>query len=652
MKRMLMCFSAGVLLFVASAFVQVKNSSKESLKFPYKKMGLTKQQAAAHLLSRFTFGATPNQVEDVVNKGLEKWFLEQLDGNLNDDSLQARLVSYDALNMNTEKILNTFLRPADVIRIAVKNNFISKDSVAAFNLNQNKNEYRDKLKQFMDANGLKPIAELDRQLINQKILRAAYSNNQLQEVMTDFWFNHFNVSLTKNQCAQYILGYERDAIRPNVLNDFRRLLEATAKHPAMLEYLDNSNSVSNENAIVRKQQNSIAGRIAEQKMEDMMNDEKTTPAVKQALLARKNQGLNENYAREIMELHTLGVDGGYTQKDVTEVARALTGWSVIPYMNEAQYKRYSEATAWEKLEKTGFVREGDFLYRPDKHDDNSKTILGKSFSAEGGYAEGMKVIELLSTHPSTAKFICKKLAVRFVSDNPSAAYVDKLAKVFLQTNGNIRSVIIAIVNSEEFWNKNSLREKIKSPFELAVSAVRATNANLTMPFQIFNWCTRMGQKFYYYQAPTGFPDKAGYWINTGALLNRMNFGLAFATQKIPGVVLNLNALNNNHEPESADAALVTYSNLLLPERNNDENIKRLQALIHDNNVEQKISDAAAKTQDENMMANDNSKAIKKSENAALNKNNKSFALNYTAGNNTMVGQITGVIIGSPEFQRR
>ena len=655
LKRMFMCCSAGTVLFILSAFVQIKHSGNELIRFPFKKAGLTEKQAAAHLLSRFTFGATPNQINEVVNMGLEKWFQQQLDGNLCDDEVNKRLAGYDALTMDNEKIVNIFLRPAELLRIAAKKNIIPKDTLAAIVANPDKQQYRAQIKQFMDANGYKPFQELDRQIINQKIIRAAYGNNQLHEVMTDFWFNHFNVSLTKNQCAQYILTYERDALRPNVLGNFEKLLEATAKHPAMLEYLDNASSVSTDNALSRKQQNSIAGRMAEQKMEDMMNDDKTAPLVKQALQARKNQGLNENYAREIMELHTLGVDGGYTQKDVTEVARALTGWSVIPLNNDNALKRYMDPAQWEKLEKNGFVREGDFVYRADKHDENAKIILGKNFSAEGGYAEGLKVLDILATHPSTAKFICKKLAVRFVSDNPSDELVNRLANVFLQSKGNIKSVMIAMVNSDEFWKADALREKVKSPFEFAISAIRATNADVQMPFQIFNWCTKMGQKFYYYQAPTGFPDKASYWINTGSLLNRMNFGLAFATEKIPGIHLNLTALNNNHEPESADAALTIYSNLLLPERNNEQNIKRLQQLIHDNSVEQKISDAASKNQtadnstDDNMM---NAKAIQRSDKAALNKGNKSFNINYTAGNNTVVAQVTGVIIGSPEFQRK
>jgi len=321
-----------------------------------------------------------------------------------------------------------------------------------------------------------------------------------------------------------------------------------------------------------------------------------------------------------------------------------------------------EAATPAMLEKRGYNVQGDFLYRADKHDDGEKLILGKKFPANGGYEEGMKVLKLLSAHPSTAKFICKKIATRFVSDDPSEALVSRMAESFLQSNGNIKTVLITMVNSTEFWDKNALREKVKSPFEFAISAIRATNADVQQPFQIYNWCMKMGQRFYFYQAPTGFPDKAAYWINTGSLLNRMNFGLAFASEKIPGVKLNLVALNNNHEPESADAALIVYSKLLLPERNQEENIKRLTALVHDTNLEQKISEAVTKAPvavavadmsgSDDMMNANTPRNNKQNEKAALNKKNLPVAMLYAKGNNSTVSQVAGIIIGSPEFQRK
>lgn len=649
-------FTVGASFTVLFAFTQSKQSTEHyHIKLPYKKAGLTERQAAAHLLSRFSFGARPGEVDEVLQLGLENWLDQQLAASLPDSSVARRLQGMEALNLSNETIANTYLTPAQIIRIAAKNNLISKDST----LSSDKKEYRDQIKVIMDKEGLKPFIELQTQLINQKIIRAAYSNNQLQEVMTDFWFNHFNVSLTKPQCQQFILTYERDAIRPNVFGEFKTILLATAKHPAMLEYLDNASSVSNNNDLSKRPGRIQAQKKIEAKINSQMAENSNSAAngfIQQALSARKVQGLNENYAREVMELHTLGVDGGYTQKDVTEVARALTGWSVTPLLKDGIGKNIMDKMGAQRMEKNGFITEGDFLYRADKHDDSAKSILGKSFPARGGYQEGVEVLEMLSSQPNTAKFICKKIAVRFVSDQPSQELLNKMSDTYLKHHGNIKEVLLTMVNSAEFWKEDALREKIKSPFELAISSIRATNADVKMPIQIFNWCSKMGQRFYFYQAPTGFPDRAAYWINTGSLLNRMNFGLAFATGKIPGVTLDLLGLNQHHEPESAEDALRIYSQLLLPERNQDANIKRLTALINDNKVGDKIDAAANNTPSQNSEPESEmmlpAKAEQKQEKAMLSKKNKPFTLSTLPGNNTTVAQVTGVIIGSPEFQRK
>jgi hypothetical protein len=244
------------------------------------------------------------------------------------------------------------------------------------------------------------------------------------------------------------------------------------------------------------------------------------------------------------------------------------------------------------MKQRGFIIENGFLYKPDKHDDKEKFFLGKTFAAGGGYEEGVEALTLLANNTATAQFISKKLATRFVNDNPPTTLINKMAETFTQTKGNIKAVLIAMVNSNEFWQAAKNNDKVKSPFELAISSVRATNATITDAFQLFNWCTKMGQRLYYYQAPTGFPDKAAFWINTGSILNRMNFGLAFATGKIPGIQLNLAALNSNREPESLADALVTYSKILLPEKNNEKNIERLTQLLSNNNFAQKGHAAA------------------------------------------------------------
>jgi hypothetical protein len=274
---------------------------------------------------------------------------------------------------------------------------------------------------------------------------------------------------------------------------------------------------------------------------------------------------------------------------------------------------------------------------------------------------------MLAHHPSTAKFISKKLAVRFVSDNPPQSLIDKMAASFVQHYGDIKEVLKTMVASPEFWQKDALRGKTKSPFELAISAVRSLDAKVEMPFMLYQWVTKMGQKLYYYQAPTGFPDKGQYWINTGSLLYRMKFGLAFASQKIPGVSFSLAALNNNREPESAVAALNTYSRIIMPERDLDETIKRLEPMINDPSIQQKIETASEKNtvagntmspedkmneEEMNVPAGKNMSEEKLARQMLRKNGAKEISMPVAEGNNSMLAQVVGIILGSPEFQRR
>lgn len=619
-------------------------------KFPYEKAGLTKHEAAAHLINRFTFGPTPGEVEEVEKMGLEKWFEQQLDGNLPDDSLNAMLSGYESLNMTNQQIVQTFPRNGQILKMAIQEGIVNKDSI--------QNIDRKEVRQYMMEKGYKPEAELYRQLINQKILRAEYSNNQLREVLTSFWFNHFNVSLTKGEDQQFITTYERDVIRPNVFGRFEDILLATAKSPAMLTYLDNFRSIGpNEKFKAqqeRRQQQVMKQLEARQAKDTSMQKQDVVNTVNKA---RRTAGLNENYAREIMELHTLGVDGGYTQTDVTQAARVLTGWTIFPVQPDAPAAKQYERQGEDKMKELGFVHDGDFLFAANNHDTGEKHVLGSDFPEGGGYDEGLKLIHILATHPSTAKFISKKLAVRFVSDNPPQSLIDKMAKTFIDTKGDIREVLITMVTSPEFWSKDAVREKTKSPFDLAISATRSVNAKIDAPYQLYNWINRMGEKIYYYQAPTGFPDKGQYWINTGSLLNRMNFGLALASQRIPGVRFNLAELNNNHEPESADAALKIYSKLLLPGRNVDETIKRLTPMLNDPALSEKLNDAANRmTPNQDMNGNSDMMKGRNNQDGLKNTINKKGdfkgPMQTTTGNNTMLAQVVGIIIGSPEFQRK
>jgi uncharacterized protein (DUF1800 family) len=517
--------------FMLSSFV----GDAPAYKFPWRQVGLTERQAAAHLLSRFSYGAMPGQVDAVMQEGLENWWAKQLAADLPDDTLEALLRRYDALQLTNEQVVNLYPRLGQVAKMAIRDGVVNKDSIKT-----DRREYREMIRAYMSEKGYKPEQDLFRQFICQKILRAAYSNNQLQEVLTDFWFNHFNVSITKNDCAEFIPAYERDVIRPNSLGKFGDLLLKTAKSPAMLYYLDNFSSAvavpegAGMGAASLPGGDGTGDSAVEMAIAGKGADSETVAQVRQF---RRSRGLNENYAREVMELHTLGVDGGYTQQDVTQAARVLTGWTVYP-MNE-NAKKFVNRFNPDQLARRGFVHEGDFLFNANRHDKGEKMVLGHVFPAGGGYEEGVELLEMLAHHPSTARFICRKIAVRFVSDDPPQSLIDKMAKTFLQKDGDIRQVLITMVTAPEFWSPAAIREKTKSPFELAIGAVRSLHATIDQPYPLYTWITRMGEKMYYYQAPTGFPDKGVYWINAGSLLNRMNFGLALAEGQVPGVRVDL-----------------------------------------------------------------------------------------------------------------
>ncbi|GGK73517.1 hypothetical protein GCM10011405_22040 [Rufibacter glacialis] len=637
-------------------------------KFPYKKAGLTERQAAAHLLSRFTYGAQPRQVDEVVKMGLEKWLLQQLTAQLPDQALQQRLEAYSTLKMTNEQIVQTFPQRGQLVRQAVKEGVIDQTKVKNGFADKSANEeYRQKLGDYMKQKGFRQERELYQELINQKILRAAYTQNQLQEILTSFWFNHFNVSFTNKNCSPYILSYERDVIRPNALGQFERLLLATAKSPAMLTYLDNFKSTVSSESLTpsqKKVQQYQLRALQERQAQD--SSAQGLQMMEMVKASQKKQGLNENYAREIMELHTLGVDGGYTQQDVTQAARVLTGWTINPAITQYNAAGNKAAAPGPKrlaaMATQGYVLEEDFRFAANKHDKGKKVVLSKEFAANGGYEEGVELIKLLAHHPSTARFISKKLAVRFVNDNPPQTLIDKMAKTFTEKGGDIQQVLLTMVSSPEFWDKEALREKTKSPFELAISSVRSLNAEVNAPFQLHNWISKMGERMYYYQAPTGFPDKAAYWINTGSLLNRMNFGLALASQRIPGVRLDLMALNQHREPESAEVALATYSRYLLPERDLTETIKRLTPSLKDPDFSHKVDAAAsqnnpmapadASEDEDQMMAPRLEKKNGGRKNAGAATSDSARARQGNNGSNPMLAQVVGIIIGSPEFQRR
>jgi uncharacterized protein (DUF1800 family) len=352
-----------------------------------------------------------------------------------------------------------------------------------------------------------PQAVITQDLTEGKLLRAIYSHRQLEEVLTDFWYNHFNVFLDKGADRYLVTPYERDVIRPHVLGKFKDLLMATAESPAMLFYLDNFQSVD-----PRVDERIPSRRGAQPKI---------------------RRGLNENYARELMELHTLGVDGGYTQRDVTEVARCFTGWSI----REPQ-------------------QGGGFEFRERLHDNGPKVVLGVKIPLGGGIDDGLKVLDILAHHPSTARFISKKLAMRFVADNPPPSLIDKMARTFHHKDGDLRAVMETMFGAPEFWSQGAYHAKLKSPLEMVASAVRALDADVDFSFALSQQLTQLGEPLYRKQEPTGYTNAGQEWVNSAALLARMNFAIALAANRIPGVKVDAARFAEDQDTDQMARALM------------------------------------------------------------------------------------------------
>jgi hypothetical protein len=355
-----------------------------------------------------------------------------------------------------------------------------------------------------------PVRVVGGEALETRLLRDVYSERQLQAVMTDFWLNHFNVYIRKNGDESYYLpDYERKTILPHALGNFESLLVATAQSPAMLVYLDNWESVGPDSSFVEN----VQALKKHQEQLQKLDLNKQLPNAGQGL-QRLPQGINENYARELMELHTLGVNGGYTQKDVQEVAKVFTGWTITqPYRPGG----------------------GEPIFDPARHEGGDKIVLGHVIKS-GGQKEGLEVLHILATSPATAKFISTKLAIRFVSDNPSPALIDAMAKTFLETNGNIPSVLRTMFHSPEFWSPGTYRAKVKTPLEFVASALRASNAQVGNPQPLVQALDRLGMPIYGMQTPNGYSWKKDDWVSSNALIGRMNFALVLSGGRVPGTM--------------------------------------------------------------------------------------------------------------------
>ena len=444
-----------------------------------------------------------------------------------------------------------------------------------------------------------PQRLVNEEIIAQRLTRDIYSNAQLQEVMTDFWLNHFNVFLHKNdEIPYYLVSFERDVIRPLALGKFENLLEATAHSPAMMLYLDNASSIGPDS-------------LAAERADRRPNNNK-----------KKREGLNENYARELMELHTLGVNGGYTQADVTQVARILTGWGV------------------ERPQ-----RGGGFQFEPNRHEPGTKVVMGTKFK-DHGEQEGRELLHMLARRPATAQFISRKLAVRFVSDDPPQALVDRMAKTFLSTDGDISAVLSTLFHSPEFWDTNVYRAKVKTPEEFVVSAARAANADIRNMQPLANAVREMGMPLYGCVTPNGYSWKADAWVSTNGLVNRMNFALSLAANRLPGISIAWDPTESAANDTTALAA-----NPAAPDPQTEET--RLESILIAGGVSDSTRAAVLQQFEQQKAQNENPAtmpvAAPRPAAAADRQKLRARAVTESEKQNQL---LAGLLIGSPEFQRR
>ena len=501
---------------------------------------LTEDEAILHALNRLAYGPRPGDVERIRKMGLAKWVDEQLSfSSGNDPALDAKLSNFKTLKMSPGELLAKYPPPKQ----AAKHSGMSVEEYRA-QMQQKMRASREELRQegmdraeiqFKTMPGPQRIqAELDLATID----RAIYSERQLYEVMSNFWANHFNVNVNKGADRWLETDYIEKTIRPRAMGKFEDLLLATAKSPAMLFYLDNW--LSADPVAFQQMQAEIAAR--RRRFEGLFMggmiprgrefpQPGTTPAQANGLPPRKqDRGLNENYGREVMELHTVGVNGGYTQQDVIQMAECLTGWTIRAPR-----------------------RDPEFFFNDRIHDHSPKVVMGKTFNY-GGMKDGLEALHMLATSPATAKHISFQLAQHFVSDNPPAALVERMADTFESSGGDIRAVLRTMIYSPEFWTRDAFRAKVKTPFEVAVSAARAFDAQTDVSPQLAQWIARMGEPLYQCEPPSGYADTADVWVNAGALLNRLNFALALATNHMPGVQVDLPQLlgaSADANPETA-----------------------------------------------------------------------------------------------------
>jgi uncharacterized protein (DUF1800 family) len=490
----------------------------------------------AHVLSRLTFGPRPGDVARVREMGLDRWIERQLHPEAIDDhEVEARLAELPTFRLSSHELMARYDVPPEAKR-ELKKREADMEGAGPAERREARREVLGKLR--LDGTPQQVVGELQQ----AKVIRAALSERQLDEVLVDFWMNHFNVYAQKGK-VRFLAGEYERTIRRHAWGKFEDLLVATAKSPAMLFYLDNWLSTT-ENPIAPRAERPYRPYPPYRPYDprypgSMPRLPRTPPADRPAGEAKKGpRGINENYARELMELHTLGVDGGYTQADVREVARAFTGWTIRGLRDERP----------------------EFAFDERRHDRGDKHVLGLAM-LEAGEREGLEILHRLANDPHTARLVTTKLARRLVADEPPPALVEHASDVFLRTHGDIREVVRAIVSSKEFLSPESFGGKVKTPLDFVVSSVRATGASVGDGRELARRIAAMGMPLYLQQPPTGYKDSAEAWVSTNGLVARLNFALDLAASRIPGVTVSPAALA---PPEAGGAIVDRLASAVVP----------------------------------------------------------------------------------------
>ncbi len=644
-----------------------------------KSKSLTDEQKILHILNRLGYGARSGDVEKVKQIGIQKYIEQQLNpASIDDSAVNAKLEKLDVLKMSNDELFAKYPNGAAVLTAVAQNNGLKRQDLQGLRKNDNavapkaadrmngdaaatkqtdlseadRQKYQMEVAALYKEYNLGRPQQITQQLNASRILRAVYSEKQLQETMVDFWTNHFNIYANKGATRWFLPEYDRDVIRPNALGNFKDLLTATAKSPAMLFYLDNFQSMSpNAQTANNRRPNAQMNPQRREKLKEQygLSDAELDVRLKQnqgTQNRRSERGINENYAREVMELHTLGVEGGYSQEDIQELARAFTGWTII---DARGYRRAFANIAGgaddqkiaRQMRLNGIpedAKSGSFYFNERTHDKGEKIVLGQKIN-EGGIKDGEKAIEILVNQPATAKYIARKLAVKFVSDNPSEALIDRTAKAFHDSRGDIKTTLRAMFADKEFFAPENYRAKIKTPFEVLVSAIRTVGAD-TNGGQIQAMLQKMGEPLYGYQAPTGYPDTAEDWVNTGALLERLNFAVALASNRIPGTKVNLKPFEGKDDAEILNRSIAVILDGQISPNTKATLLKQLAQPL----PEPKL--------------NDTDEANDAMENAAMmpnqggrNRPNRQTKL-LPPSDNAEVFKIVGLILGTPEFQRQ